>query len=108
MTDTKPTPEPELVAVLRVQLDGALRERDTNEHSRQRAVELQKQAESQCVRAQKERDEARAPIEKLTAENERLRRLLNAARLGLLATHPERIAMVEEIVREGFGGQDAS
>lgn len=55
-------PDSETVAVLRIQLTGALRERDENERARQRAVELRKQAGKQCARAQKQRDEALARL----------------------------------------------
>lgn len=37
------------------------------------------------------------------AQSDKLRQLLAGARLGLLATHPERIRMVEEIVRSMAG-----
>lgn len=92
-------PESEQVAILRIQLDGALRERDTNEASRQRAVELQKQAESQCARAQKERDEARA-------ENERLREALRDCRRVLKGAHDGSVVLpLRDIVDRALLGE---
>lgn len=55
-------PDSEIVAVLRIQLTGALRERDENEAKWQRAVELRQQSGKQCARAQKQRDEALARL----------------------------------------------